>query len=74
MISNSVSRVLKYGRSDSFFFSQLFRSLPFTVMSEASVIQWVVLGVGALVSYFVMNWLSTPSPKKFVVDVPEGSI
>ncbi|KAI8380271.1 Aldehyde/histidinol dehydrogenase [Blakeslea trispora] len=35
--------------------------------------QWASVGLGAFVSWFIFNWLSTPSPKKFTVPVPEAA-
>ncbi|RCH82326.1 Meiotic Sister-Chromatid recombination aldehyde dehydrogenase, partial [Rhizopus stolonifer] len=40
---------------------------------ELSLSQWASLGLGALVSWFLLNWLTTPSPKKFTVPVPEAA-
>lgn len=39
-----------------------------------SLTQWMALGSGAIVSWFIFNWISTPSPKKFTVKAPEGNI
>lgn len=40
---------------------------------EVTYSQWAAVGVGAFVSWFIFNWISTPSPKKFTVKVPEGN-
>jgi hypothetical protein len=40
---------------------------------ELTVSQWASVGFGALFSWFLLNWLSTPSPKKFTVPAPEGN-
>lgn len=44
-----------------------------TDLTDMSMSQWAALGVGALVSWFIFNWISNPSPKKFTVPVPEGN-
>ncbi|GAA5806460.1 Aldehyde/histidinol dehydrogenase [Helicostylum pulchrum] len=40
---------------------------------EMSLTQWMALGSGAIVSWFIFNWISTPSPKKFTVKAPEAA-
>lgn len=40
---------------------------------EVTYSQWAAVGLGAFVSWFIFNWISTPSPKKFTVKVPEGN-
>lgn len=40
---------------------------------EVTYSQWAAVGLGAFVSWFIFNWISTPSPKKFTVKVPEAA-
>lgn len=40
---------------------------------ELTLAQWISLAGGALISWLLLNWISTPSPKKFTVKVPEGN-
>lgn len=40
---------------------------------DLTLAQWTAVGVGALVSWVLLNWFSTPSPKKFTVKAPEGN-
>ncbi|KAI9477810.1 MAG: Aldehyde/histidinol dehydrogenase [Benjaminiella poitrasii] len=40
---------------------------------ELTLTQWATIGLGAVVSYLILNWLSTPAPKKFTVKAPEAA-
>ncbi|CAO3655978.1 unnamed protein product [Mucor fragilis] len=40
---------------------------------DMTLSQWATVGLGALVSWFLLNWFSTPSPKKFTVNAPEAA-
>ncbi|KAI8988402.1 Aldehyde/histidinol dehydrogenase [Mycotypha africana] len=35
--------------------------------------QWITIGAGAIVSWLLLKWITSPSPKKFTVKVPEAA-
>lgn len=41
--------------------------------SEWTTVQWATLGLGALVSWLFLSWISQPKTLKFHVNPPAGN-
>ncbi|KAI9249508.1 Aldehyde/histidinol dehydrogenase [Phascolomyces articulosus] len=42
-------------------------------LSELTITQWSTIGLGALVSWLVLSWISSPKTKKFKVEPPAAA-